>query len=89
LGVEVEVRQGPGGGQAGEAEPAGEPACFGRGDFDSEQPLEEGSVRELLLAGLFGLGRERFGGGVQLQLVQVGAQLLVAALSDGHRAASA
>ncbi|RDI73167.1 hypothetical protein Gocc_3109 [Gaiella occulta] len=89
LGVEVEVVQGPGRGQAGETQPPGEAAGLGRLDLDLEQPLEEGGVRELLLAGALELARERLGGGLQAQVVQVLPQLLVAALGGGHRDASA
>ena len=89
LGVEVEVGQAPGRRQAGEAEPAREPALFGRGHLDPEEPFEQGGVRQLLLARLLELGRKRLGGRVETEVVQVLAQLLVARLCRAHRAASA
>jgi hypothetical protein len=88
LGVEVEVLQPPRGGQGGEAEPPLEPALLGGPELEGEQTLQEGGVAELLLAGLLELGREGFGGGLQTEVVEVTAQLLVEALL-GHRAASA
>ena len=51
-GVVVEVLQGGGGGQAGEPEPAGEPAGFGGVDLGGEQAFQGGG------------DGEAFGGGV-------------------------
>jgi hypothetical protein len=71
LGVEVEVGQRPWRGQAGEAEPPGEPARFRRFDLDLEQPFEEGGVRELLAARPLKLLRERLGRRFQAQVVEM------------------
>jgi hypothetical protein len=89
LGVEVEVGERPGRGQASEAEPPGQASRLGRLDLDRKQPLEEGGVRELLLAGTLELLRQRLGGCLQAQIVEMRTQRLIAALGGGHRAASA
>jgi len=62
LGFKVEVFQGGGAGQAGEAEPAGEAACFSRFDFDAEQPFQGGGERQLLGFCLVQDGGQRGGG---------------------------
>jgi hypothetical protein len=79
LGGEVEVGQGPGLGQAGEPQPAGQPAGLGGFDLQLQQPFQRGGQRQLLDAGLVQHPRQLLGGGVELEVVQVGAQLLVAA----------
>jgi hypothetical protein len=77
----------PGGGQAGEATPAGQAPFLGAGHLDAQQPGQEGAVAELLPAGVLELGGEGLGGGGQTQVGEVPAQLLVHALL-AHRAAS-
>ena len=47
-GVVVEVLQAGGGGQAGEPEPAGEPAGLGGVDLEGEQPFQRGGQRRVL-----------------------------------------
>ena len=64
-GVVVEVVQGGGGGQAGEPEPAGEPAGLGGVDLEGEQPLQGGGQRQAFGGGLVEDGGQVFGGGVQ------------------------
>jgi hypothetical protein len=77
LGVEVEVFQPPGGGEGGKAEPALLAACLGGGDLDAEQVFQERGVAQLCLLGVLEGGGECFGGGLQAQVVQVAAELLV------------
>ena len=86
-GVDVEVVQGGGGGQAGEPQPAGQPAGLGGVDLDGQQPLQRRGERELLGGGLVQHGGQRFGGGVQFQLGQMPAQVLIAAGGLGGSAA--
>ena len=52
LGVVVEVLQGGRGGQAGEPQPAGQPAGLGGVDLEGEQPFQGGGQRQLLGGGL-------------------------------------
>jgi hypothetical protein len=51
LGVVVEVLQRGWGGQAGEAQPAGETAGFGGLDLDAQQLFQRGGDRLLLGSG--------------------------------------
>ena len=62
-GVDVEVLQGGGGGQAGEPQPAGQPAGLGGVDLDGQQPLQRGGQRQLLGGGLVEHGGQGFGRG--------------------------
>ena len=78
-GVEVEVVQGGRGGQAGEPQPAGQSAGVAGVDFDGQQPFQGGGQRQAFGGGLVQDGRQRFGGGVQFELGQVRAQLLIPA----------
>ena len=66
-GVVVEVVQAGGGGQAGEPEPAGEPAGLGGVDLQAEETLQGGGHRQAFVAGLVEDGGQLFGGGVQAQ----------------------
>ena len=52
MGVVVELVQGGVGGQAGEAEPAGEAAGLVRGDLDPQQAFQSRGHGEVLGAGL-------------------------------------
>src|ERR1700757_2418486 len=61
-GVDIEALQRGGGGQAGEAQPAGQPACLGGVDLDGQQPLQRHGQRQLLGGGLVEHGWEGFGG---------------------------
>ena len=79
LGVVVELLQGGRGGQGGEAQPAGQPACLGRLDLEGKQPFQGGGQRQFLGGGVVEHGGQCFGGGVQLERGQMGAQLLVEA----------
>jgi len=83
LGVVVELFQGRVGGQAGEAEPAGEPAGLGRGDLDPQQTFQSCGGGEPLGAGLVQDGRQGLGRVEELQSGQMGTQLLVAAVLGG------
>jgi len=80
LGVVVELVQCRGGGQAGEAEPAGEPPGLGRGDLDPQQSFQSGGRGEVFGAGLVEDSGQRLGRVEQFQGGQVGAELLVAAV---------
>jgi hypothetical protein len=77
LGVEVEVGDLPGGGQAGEPGRAGLAPGLGGGDFQGEQAFQEGGVAELPGAGVVEFGGQCFGGRGHPQRRQVGAHLLV------------
>src|SRR6266540_2148771 len=87
LGVVVDVGERLLGREAGEAEPALEPAPLDRLHLESEQPLEEARVRRLSLLGVLKGGGELLGDRAEPQVGEVGAQLLVDALL-GHRAAA-
>ena len=54
LGVVVELLQGGRGGQGGEAQPAGQPAGLGGGDFEGEQAFQgvAGSSQRRCRAGM-------------------------------------
>ena len=71
LGVVVDLGERLGGREAGEAQPAFEPAPLGRLDLDREQPLEEASVGGLLALGLLERRREPLGGRAQAQVGEV------------------
>jgi hypothetical protein len=77
LGIEVEVFQPPGRGEGGEAQAAGVAAGLGGLDLDRQQALQERGVAELLGVGVVDGGGQRFGGGVQAQVVEVASELLV------------
>ena len=87
LGAEVEVFDAPGGGEVREAHPSGEAAGLGGVDLDCEELLEELGV------GVFvaGCGIERGGQGLcgrgQLEVGEMGSQLLVEAVFGAHDAA--
>ena len=76
LGVEVEVGQLPGRGQAREAGQAGLPAGLGGGDLDRQEAFQERGMAEAG-GGVVELGGQRLGRGGQPQLGEVTAQLLV------------
>jgi hypothetical protein len=80
LGVVVELVQGRVGGQAREAEPAGEPSGLGGGDLDPQQPFQSRGHGEVLGPGLVQHGGQGRGRVDQLEGAQVSAQLLVAAV---------
>jgi hypothetical protein len=77
LGVEVEVLQPPGGGEGGKAQAALLAAGLGGVDLDRQQTLQECGVAELLGVGVVEGSGQRFGGGVQAQVVEVASELLV------------
>lgn len=79
LGREVEVRQRPGLGQAGEPLPGRQAPGLGGLDLDLQQPLQRGGQRQVLTAGLVQYPRKGLERIVQLQLGQVGPQLRRAA----------
>ena len=76
-GVVVEAFQGGRGGQAGEAQPAGEAAGFGGGHLEAEQPFECGGQRQPFGGGGVQHGREVFGGVVQFERGEMATQLLI------------
>ena len=76
-GVVVEVFEGGRGGQAGEAQPAGEAAGFGGGHLDGQQPFERRGQRQPFGAGGVEDGGEVFGGVVQLEGREMATQLLI------------
>jgi hypothetical protein len=89
LGIEVEVVECPGSGQAGEAEASVELALLGGGDLDAEQLRQEGGVGHLLARCLFEQRGERLGGGLEAEVGGVGADLLIeAGLAHGRTPAS-
>jgi hypothetical protein len=88
LGGEIELLERLGGGEAGEPQPAGEAALFGRGDLDVEQVVQELGVAGLVALGGFEGGGEMLRGGGELEVGQVAAQLLVGGVLV-HRATRA
>jgi hypothetical protein len=77
LGIEVELLEPPLGRQAGKAATAGEPALLGGTNLGRQQLFQEDRVAQLLLARAVEVLGQRFGGGVQLEVGKVVAQLLV------------
>jgi hypothetical protein len=75
LGVGVEVVEPPVGRQAGQPPARLAPSGRGRVDLDAEQPFEHLDVGGVV--GVVEHRGERVGGGVELQVGQVGTQLLV------------
>src|SRR5690606_470535 len=90
-GVDVEVGQGGRGGQAGEPQPAGQPAGGGGLDFHGQQPLQRHGQRQSLGGSLVEHRGQRFGGRGEFEFGQVRTQLLIATrrrrrrLLDGGR----
>lgn len=78
-GVDVEIGQRSRGGQAGEPQPAGQPAGRGSLDLDGQQPLQRDGQRQSLSGGLVQNGGQGFGGRGQFELGQMRTQLLIAA----------
>ena len=52
-------------------------AGFGRGDFDVEEPLQEGGVAKLLFGGVVEFARQRLGGGGETEVGEVATELLI------------
>ncbi len=74
---EVELLERFGRWESGEPQSAGEPPFSGRGDFDVEQVMQELGVAGLGLLDLLERGRQLLGGGGELEVGEVAAQLLV------------
>jgi hypothetical protein len=77
LGIEVEVLKPERRGQGGEALQAGPPADLGGGDLHLQEPLQKGSVAELLGGGVLELGRKGLSGGGHAQIGEVAAGFLI------------
>lgn len=77
LEVEVEVGQGPAGGEVGEPQPGGQPAVAGGGGLLGDQFGEERGVGQVGVAGAVQQGGQDLRGAVQLQVAQVVFELLI------------
>jgi hypothetical protein len=88
LGVEVEITDLPGGGQAGEPGQAGPSAGLGGGDLNRQETFQERGVAEVPGGGVVELGGQCLGRRGQAQCRQVRAQPLVD-LVLAHRLTSA
>ena len=77
LGGEVEVLEGLGGGEPGEAQAAGEAPFERRLDFDFEEVVQELGVAGLVVLGVLERGGEPLSGRGELQRGEVPAELLV------------
>src|SRR5487761_669092 len=84
LSIEVEVVEGPGRRQAGEAESTLEPSLLGSLDLDSEELGEERGVRELGFLRVIECRGQRLRCGVEAQVGELSAQLLVEAGVCAH-----
>ena len=77
LSGEVEVVELPGAGQVSEPHPGRPAAGFGGFDLDPEQAFEELGVADVASVGGFEMAGQRFGCGRQLEVGEMGSQLLV------------